>query len=92
MENKGLKEQVSHGALPCQTSWFLVVVQKQGGFSYVFLPCSSVEVLCLLDKDVPWGGMPGELVRWLGLLWTGEPSPLRLWQHRARPCASARHR
>lgn len=58
-----IKKQVSHGALLLQNFLVLVIAQKQGGFSSVFLPCSSVEILSLLDKDVIWDVMPGELVK-----------------------------
>lgn len=47
----------------CKTSWFWLLYRNKGFFSSVFLPCSSVEILCLLDKDVTWVVMPGELVR-----------------------------
>lgn len=44
---------------PCKTFFFF---ETKVGFSFVFLLCSSVEILCSWDKDVSCGVTSGGLV------------------------------
>lgn len=90
VENKGLKKQVSQSSV-AKTSCFGCCTETKS-FLVLFYFLVPLWKCFARWTDMTWGVMPGELLRWLGLMWTWEPSSLRLWQHRAHPHACARHR